>query len=82
MPRRSGRSTSARGYGAAHQQLRKRWQAQVATGLVACARCGVAIGPWEPWDLDHRDDRAGYVGASHVRCNRATSKPRPRSREW
>jgi hypothetical protein len=42
----------------------------------------LAIDPGEPWDLDHSDDRRTYLGPSHARCNRATSKPRPRSREW
>jgi len=82
MPRRSGRSTSARGYGHVHQSLRKRWTLKVATGTVLCARCGEPITPWDAWDLDHSDDRSGYLGPSHSRCNRATSKPRPRSREW
>jgi hypothetical protein len=57
--------------------------AVVATGTVRCARgadCefaetvgGVLIGgliePGSDWHLDHRDDRRGYLGASHARCN-------------
>jgi hypothetical protein len=39
---------------------------QVATGQEACARCGELIEPWERFDLDHRDDRQGYLGVSHV----------------
>jgi hypothetical protein len=30
----------------------------VATGTVACCRCGLLIQPHEAWHLDHRDDRA------------------------
>ena len=32
--------TVARGYGARHKALRKRWAAEVARGEVCCARCG------------------------------------------
>ena len=39
-------------------------------GLVNCSRCGEPIQPGEEWDLDHRDDRRGYLGAAHSRCNR------------
>jgi len=61
-----------RGYDQAHKRLRARWAREVATGRVGCARCGDLIAPDEPWDLDHADDRAGYLGPSHARCNRAT----------
>jgi hypothetical protein len=64
------RSTTARGYGWMHQQRRKRWALEVATGRVECSRCGVLIDPDAPWDLDHRDDRQGYLGPSHRCCNR------------
>jgi hypothetical protein len=30
----------------------------------------------EEWDLDHRDDRRGWLGSSHRACNRSTSKSR------
>jgi hypothetical protein len=58
-----------RGYGRAHELLRARWVPKVAAGKVNCARCGERISPLEPWHLDHTDDRAGYLGPSHVRCN-------------
>lgn len=62
-------TTSARGYGSAHQRERSRWAPRVAAGEVSCARCGRLIAPGEPWHLDHADDRRGYLGPSHKRCN-------------
>jgi hypothetical protein len=35
-----------------------------------CPRCGLPMVPGQALDLDHRDDRAGYLGMSHSRCNR------------
>jgi hypothetical protein len=66
-------STTDRGYGAAHQQLRARWAPVVAAGDTRCARCQEVIQPDEPWDLGHDDtDRARYAGPEHARrCNRA-----------
>ena len=80
-------SSTRRGYGVAHQRLRKRWAPQVAAGLVACARCGRPIAPGEPWDLGHDDhDRALLALPEHRACNRATAGRRPgvrvRSRWW
>jgi hypothetical protein len=76
-------STSSRGYGHMHQQLRKRWALEVATGQVPCARCGELIRPDEPWDLGHDDhDRSKYTGPEHRACNRATNKRRRTSRLW
>lgn len=69
-------SREQRGYGTAHRKLRARWARQVAKGTVACARCGERISILEHWDLDHTDDRAGYLGPSHARCNRNTSHVR------
>ena len=65
--------TKARGYGAEHKRLRKRWQLEVDAGLVACARCGRWIAPGSLWDLGHVDgSRTEYAGPEHRRCNRAT----------
>jgi predicted nucleic acid-binding Zn ribbon protein len=83
-------SMAERGYGREHFRLRAAWKPQVATGTVACARCGELIAPGERWDLDHDDnDRSSYLGPSHARCNRATTRHRVEreqglgtSREW
>lgn len=80
--RKPKRSTTARCYGVVHQTRWKQLKALVAAGQAVCARCGNPISPIEPWDLDHTDDRTGYLGPSHRRCNRATSKPRPQTRQW
>jgi hypothetical protein len=66
--------TKARGYGARHKQHRKAWARLVATGSEKCRRCGNLIGKDEPFDLDHTDDRTGYLGPSHQRCNRNTAQ--------
>lgn len=58
-----------RGYDAGHDALRAHWDPIVQTGCVACARCGRLIHPGTAWHLDHDDDRTGYRGPSHWRCN-------------
>lgn len=63
-----------RGYGAAHQQLRRSWAPKVALGIVDCWRCGERITALEPWHLGHDDhDRSKYRGPEHVACNTATA---------
>lgn len=80
MPKRA--STTARGYGSAHQGLRKRWAERIAQGGIDCWRCGKPINPGDPFDLGHDDhDRTKYRGPEHPACNRATKgrgKPKPR----
>jgi hypothetical protein len=72
MPRkRPPGYTSRNGWGHIHQQRRKQLEPLVRAGTVNCARCGKPIEPHEPWALDHNDDRTGYLGASHMRCNAA-----------
>jgi hypothetical protein len=58
-----------RGYDRNHDKLRQQWAPQVAAGTIRCARCHTLIAPGEPWALDHTDDRTGYLGPSHARCN-------------
>ena len=73
-------STTARGYGNAHQVLRKRIARLVESGLATCSRCGQPILVGQLWHLDHDDTegahRAGwYRGPSHASCNnRAKNK--------
>ena len=73
------KSTSARGYGAAHQRERKRWEPIVAAGGVMCARqgpkcIGKPIQPDQPWDLGHSDDRTEWTGPECVPCNRGAGQ--------
>lgn len=87
--RERGTSTE-RGYGVAHKRLRAKWATVVDTGNAYCSRCGRLIIPGSPWHLDHTDDRSGYYGPAHQRCNvAAANKRRARknkikrtSREW
>lgn len=64
-------STTARGYGATHTAERAKWAAVVEAGKAECARCHRPIMADDPWDLDHNDDRTGYIGPSHATCNRS-----------
>ena len=66
----TNRKTVARGYNAKHKAERARWVPKVKAGGVQCARCGGLLAPDEPFDLDHTEDRTGYNGPAHVRCNR------------
>ena len=63
--------TVARGYGVEHKRLRAAWAPRVATGQVACARCGLPIPAGERWDLGHDDrDRRLPAAPEHAACNR------------
>jgi hypothetical protein len=62
-------SRHARGYTNAHVARRRQLEPLVATGQARCSRCGQPIEPGQPWHLDHRDDRSGYLGPSHATCN-------------
>jgi hypothetical protein len=43
----------------------------VERGQATCSRCGEPILPGQDWDLDHSDDRRGYIGPAHAACNRS-----------
>jgi hypothetical protein len=75
-------SSTERGYGGDHRQLRDQWAPRVAIGTVRCARpdCGQLIQPGEPWDLGH-DERRNYRGPEHRSCIRATRGPLRRPSE-
>jgi hypothetical protein len=67
-------TTTDRGYGWAHQQLRESWRPAVEAGEVQCWRCGETIPPGQPWDLGHDDDdRSVYQGPEHQGCNRTAA---------
>jgi hypothetical protein len=69
--RRHPLSPAQRGYGPAHQRLRRQWARRVDRGEVACGRCGYPIIPGAPWDLGHpNDDKALPPTPWHRRCNR------------
>ena len=79
-------SRHQRGYGTAHETRRRRLEPHVRSGRAVCTRCGQPIQPGDKWHLDHRDDRAGYLGAAHAVCNlRAaaakTNEKRSRTRQ-
>lgn len=70
-------TTTQRGYGTAHQKLRRDVAKIVDAGGAICWRCGRLIVPGEPWDLGHRDDVPGakirgiYAGPEHRSCSRS-----------
>jgi hypothetical protein len=70
------RDRDARGYGLHHKRERERWRRFVDAGHATCAAVVCLeptrhIQPGTPWDLDHTDDRSGYRGPTHARCNRS-----------
>lgn len=74
-------STTGRGYGWEHQQMRARLLPE-AIGT-PCSRCGETMHEWQDLELDHNDDREGYRGFSHQYCNRkAGGEKGARGRGW
>jgi hypothetical protein len=83
MPGWAGRpSAASRGYGGAHQRLRRQWAPRVATGRVVCAKhghpqhpdCPGLIEAGSAWELGHTDDRSGYTGPEHAGCNQRAGR--------
>ena len=69
--RRSSRATESGTNTGPHKTLRKRLLAQLAARPGApCPRCGQPMHTAQRLDLDHTDDRSGYLGLSHEACNR------------
>jgi hypothetical protein len=59
--------TTKGGWGNQHQKLRKALLPS-AYGK-PCARCGLPMLPGQVLHLDHNDDRTGWIGFSHAKCN-------------
>lgn len=66
-----------RGYGPAHRRLRARI-ARTLEGRPCARECGHIFRHGEPFDLDHTDDRSGYLGPSCPSCNRSAAGRAPR----
>jgi hypothetical protein len=66
------RTTRERGYGAAHQHQRARWQRIINQQPIKCATCPTIIPRHATnWDLGHTPNRTGWLGPQCQRCNRA-----------
>lgn len=62
-------SSTARGYGTAHQRLRAAWQRRIDEGEhVVCATCPTVI-TGRAWQLGHDHVNGGYLGPQCVDCN-------------
>ncbi len=72
--------TTEDGYGWQHQQLRRALLAALVPGT-ACCRCGLPMDLTQSLDLDHNDDRTGYNGLAHSRCNRAAGGRKSRRKQ-
>jgi hypothetical protein len=62
------RSTTERGYGNDHQKARRAALAAMTDGQ-PCSRCRRPMYRSQPLHLDHTEDRRGYLGLAHARCN-------------
>lgn len=79
---RSRLSSTQRGYGPAHRKARAKWKARIAQdGGTQCCICGYWVDPDEQWHLDHTEDRTGYRGVAHARCNIRDGAKRGRTKQ-
>ena len=70
-------------YGPRHLRLRKQWARRIeAYELPVCLRCGLEIGPDQPWDLGHDDYDPRVERPEHRSCNRGAHNRLITSREW
>ena len=80
-------------YGAKHQAERRRIQRLMDKGqLFPCSRHAESYCPGTPvdptnWELDHTDDRTGWLGPAHPPCNAYAGRVEKASsgmiiREW
>jgi hypothetical protein len=72
-------TTAEKGWGAAHQKLRKQWAPRVEAGLVTCSGCGEPIKPGTRWELAHAHTPTAYIngeylGPQHPACNRPSDR--------
>lgn len=68
------RKTTERGYGEEHRRKVKA-ERPLQVGK-PCVRCGWPMERGQAIQLDHTDDRTGYLGWSHRACNVAASNRR------
>ncbi len=66
--------TVQRGYGQTHKR-RVKAERPLQVGK-PCARCGWPMERGQRLFLDHTDDRTGYLGWSHAKCDIAASNRR------
>ena len=64
-------NTTRRGYGSAHQRLRRQLLDAFEPGQ-PCARCGKPITSKDDAQLGHLKGKRGYRGLEHVLCNENT----------
>jgi hypothetical protein len=68
-------------YGPAHTKARAE-AAAVHDPTDLCTRCGQPLGPMGRWlHYDHLDDRSGYAGFAHARCNVVAGAQAGRARQ-
>jgi hypothetical protein len=71
--------TTARGYSAAHQRLRRALLPS-AYGT-PCVRCGEPMLKGQALHLDHNSQRDGYLGFAHAKCNIKAAAKKARAKQ-